>query len=170
MLLQEFDLEIRDKKGTENVVADHLSRILVAPSSEPPINESFPDEQLMSLSTKPWFADIVNYLAIGKIPSHWTKQDKYKFFAQVKYFIWDDPYLFKQCPDQIIRRCIPDNEVMIFYLFVMIKHVGVTSRLRKLLLRFSNVIFIGPICLRMLTNIVKIVLNVRKWAESPSDT
>ena len=66
----------------------------------------------MSESTESWFADIVKYLAIGKIPSHWTKLDKYKFFAQVKYFIWDDPYLFKQCPDQIIRRCIPDNEVM----------------------------------------------------------
>ena len=44
LLLQEFDLEIRDKKGTKNAVADHLSRIIVTPSSESPINEFFPDE------------------------------------------------------------------------------------------------------------------------------
>ena len=80
-------------------VVDHLSRIIVTPSSEPPVNEFFPDEQLMSVSTKSWYADIVNYLAIDKIPFHWTTQDKYKFFAQVKYFIWDDLYLFKQCSD-----------------------------------------------------------------------
>ena len=53
----------------------------------------------------------MNYLAIGKVPSHWTSQDKHKFFSQVKYFIRDDPYLFKQYPDMIIRRCVPDNEV-----------------------------------------------------------
>ena len=29
----------------------------------------------------------------------------------MKYFIWDDPYLFKQYPDQIIKRCVLDHEV-----------------------------------------------------------
>ncbi|KAH9688688.1 hypothetical protein KPL70_015210 [Citrus sinensis] len=39
-----------------------------------------------------------------KLPEHWTKQDKIKFFAEMKNFFWDDPYLFKYCADQIVRR------------------------------------------------------------------
>ncbi|CAN6695167.1 unnamed protein product [Malus baccata var. baccata] len=46
LLLQEFDIEIRDKKGCENVVADHLSR-LVREEEDLPISETFPDEQLL---------------------------------------------------------------------------------------------------------------------------
>jgi hypothetical protein len=77
-----------------------------------PIAETFPDEQLMHISqiSAPWFANIANYLVTAQIPSHWTKQDRSKFLAGAKYFFWDDPYLFKYCPDQIIRRCIPQNE------------------------------------------------------------
>ena len=48
LLLQEFDLEIRDKKGVENVVTDHLSHIPDTPSNELPINDNFPDEQLLA--------------------------------------------------------------------------------------------------------------------------
>ncbi|CAN6566323.1 unnamed protein product [Malus baccata var. baccata] len=48
LLLQEFDIEIRDKKGSENVVADHLSR-MVHNEELVPILETFPDEQLLSI-------------------------------------------------------------------------------------------------------------------------
>ncbi|CAN6723515.1 unnamed protein product [Malus baccata var. baccata] len=48
LLLQEFDIEIRDKKGSENVVADHLSR-MVHNEESLPILETFPDEQLLSI-------------------------------------------------------------------------------------------------------------------------
>jgi hypothetical protein len=113
LLLQEFDIEIRDKKGSENVVADHLSRITVDFMEEAiPISETFPNEQLMHIAHahSPWFADIVNYLVNGQMPLHWGRQDKSKFMSVVKNFFWDDPYLFKYCPDQIIRRCIPEPD------------------------------------------------------------
>ena len=93
-------------------MADHLSHIDLKFIPESlPLNESFPDEQLMSVNVVPWFADIVNYLATGQIPEHWTKQDRTKFLSKVKDFFWDDPYLFKYCADQIIRRCVPNNEI-----------------------------------------------------------
>ncbi|KAI3824039.1 hypothetical protein L1987_05486 [Smallanthus sonchifolius] len=115
LLLQEFDLEIRDKKGSENVVADHLSRIpLEGVDDVSEINERFPDEQLLAVSTfvAPWYAHYVNYLATGDIPSHWTKKRRQQFMVQVKQYIWDEPDLFKIGPDQVIRRCVPETEVL----------------------------------------------------------
>jgi len=47
--------EIKDKKGTENVVANHLSKLTIDSTSDiPPIDDYFPDESLLSLSPKPW--------------------------------------------------------------------------------------------------------------------
>jgi hypothetical protein len=74
LLLQEFDIEIQDKKGSENVVVNHLSRLTVGYSEDAiPISETFPDEQLMDIAQNPapWFADIVNYLVTGQMPLHW---------------------------------------------------------------------------------------------------
>ncbi|RVW61911.1 Retrovirus-related Pol polyprotein from transposon 297 [Vitis vinifera] len=80
-LLQEFDLQIKDKKGVENVVADHLSRLVIAHNSHPlPINDDFPEESLMFLVKTPWYAHIANYLVTGEIPN------------------------------QIIRKCVPEDE------------------------------------------------------------
>jgi hypothetical protein len=58
-----------------------------------------------------WFANFINFLATGDLQAHWNTDDKGKFLNEVKNFYWDDPYLFKYCPDQIFQRCIPDNEV-----------------------------------------------------------
>ena len=110
-LLQEFDLEIKDKKGTENLVADHLSR-LETNGILPPINEKFPYEKLLVVEIQglPWYADIVNYLVSKIIPYGLSYQQRKKILHDVKYFFWDEPYLFKSCADQIIRRCVPENE------------------------------------------------------------
>ncbi|KAK8586123.1 hypothetical protein V6N13_130647 [Hibiscus sabdariffa] len=59
----EFDLEIKDKKGCKNLVADHLSRLPIC-TTDPPIREEFPEENIMEAQDKePWFTDMVNYLA-----------------------------------------------------------------------------------------------------------
>ncbi|CAN6723519.1 unnamed protein product [Malus baccata var. baccata] len=110
LLLQEFDIEIRDKKGSENVVADHLSR-MVHNEESLPILETFPDEQLLSIKVSaPWYADIVNFLVSKRIPSEFTRHQRDKLRHDARFYVWDDPYLWKICPDQIIRRCVHDSE------------------------------------------------------------
>ncbi|GJU70349.1 reverse transcriptase domain-containing protein [Tanacetum coccineum] len=115
LLLQEFDITIRDKKGSENLVADHLSR-LENPHKDvlenKDINENFPLETLgvISSGSTPWFADYANFHAGNFIIKGMTTQQKKKFFKDVKHYFWDDPYLFRICADQIIRRCVHGQE------------------------------------------------------------
>ncbi|GJZ69026.1 reverse transcriptase domain-containing protein, partial [Tanacetum coccineum] len=115
LLLQEFDITIRDKKGSENLAADHLSR-LENPHKDvlenKDINENFPLETLgvISSGSTPWFADYANFHAGNFIIKGMTTQQKKKFFKDVKHYFWDDPYLFRICADQIIRRCVHGQE------------------------------------------------------------
>ena len=81
LLLQEFELEINDKKGCDNVIADYLSRVEkpVVQEEEREIAEKFPDEQLFKLSLQsPWYADFVNFLACGTMPPEFSYQQKKK--------------------------------------------------------------------------------------------
>ncbi|XP_054807358.1 uncharacterized protein LOC129309679 [Prosopis cineraria] len=111
LLLQEFNLEIKDKSGAENFVADHLSRIESPMVPSIPIDDNFPDECLYAMhDVTPWYADLVNYLAASALPVHLKKHQLDKFKREARYYIWDDPYLWRICSDQIIRRCIPDPQ------------------------------------------------------------
>ncbi|GJX62753.1 reverse transcriptase domain-containing protein [Tanacetum coccineum] len=76
------------------------------------INEHFPLETLGALTSEstPWFADYANYHAGNFIIKGMTTQQKKKFFKDVKHYFWDDPYLFRICADQIIRRCVHGQE------------------------------------------------------------
>ena len=88
LLLKEFYLEIKDKKGTENLVTDHLSR-LEGPRDEVHVNDNFPDEQLLVIEdTKPvpWFSDYVSYLVAKVIPPDFSYQQKKRFFAHLKHY------------------------------------------------------------------------------------
>ncbi|GJV16659.1 reverse transcriptase domain-containing protein [Tanacetum coccineum] len=141
----EFNLEIRDKKGAENVAADHLSRLENPHKNEleSNITESFPLESLgrfeevkeinvndnvfnenenvvenvvlenvnvLNDNTTPWFADLANYHAGNFVKKGMSSQQKRKNFKDAKHYYWDDPYLFKICADQVIRRCVFGKE------------------------------------------------------------
>ena len=62
-------------------------------------------------ATVPWYADYENYLACEVLPPDLSSQQKKKFLFDVRSYLWDDPLLFKRGADQVIRRCMPDEEV-----------------------------------------------------------
>ncbi|MCQ7285327.1 reverse transcriptase domain-containing protein, partial [Salmonella enterica] len=115
LLLQEFDIEIKDKRGAENTAADHLSRLedpALETTRDEQINEKFPTESLEMMESRqePWYADYANFLASGIVTKGCPHHQRKKFFADVKHYFWEDPYLFKMCADQLIRRCVYGNE------------------------------------------------------------
>ncbi|WZY77754.1 hypothetical protein YC2023_024138 [Brassica napus] len=197
LLLQEFDIEIKDKRGVDNGVADHLSRIRI--EDDIPIDDFFPTENVAHIDTsfvgqvsltsedqsidegdvisvdsrsptsindetdvishlsdnqnheppfikinfglqvnvfgdeinltpeelsqrevnaigrnsdnRPWYADIVNYLAAEVEPDELKGYMRKKFFREVRRYHWDEPYLYKHCSDGIYRRCVSEAEI-----------------------------------------------------------
>nr|GEU36337.1 reverse transcriptase domain-containing protein [Tanacetum cinerariifolium] len=120
LLLQEFDVIIRDKKGAKNLATDHLSR-LENPHRDKlkkkEIIETFSHETLGIIafcgdSSTPWFSDIANHHARNFIMKEMSSQQKKKLFKDVKYYFREDPYLFKICADHVIRRCVHGQEAV----------------------------------------------------------
>ena len=109
LLLQEFDLEIKDKKGSDNVIADHLSRLerIAGTEKGTEIAEIFPNEHLFMLSIQtPSYADIVNYLVCGVMPFEFSYQQRRKLKTDCRLYIWDDPLLYRIGENMIIRICV----------------------------------------------------------------
>ena len=69
LLLQEFNMEIKDKKGVENSVVDHLSRMSTTKTKELLINDFLRDDMLLEVETSHcWYANIVNFMVSGYVP------------------------------------------------------------------------------------------------------
>ncbi|XP_021986441.1 uncharacterized protein LOC110882826 [Helianthus annuus] len=99
----QFEIEIRDKRGAENVAADHLSH-LEDPRREEireeEIGDTFPHESIEFVEAEkeglPWFCDLANYLSSGNIVKGMTRQQRRKFLSESKKYVWDDPFLFRK--------------------------------------------------------------------------
>ncbi|XP_014523382.1 uncharacterized protein LOC106779719 [Vigna radiata var. radiata] len=103
----------REKKGSENVIADQLSRLVnnEVTSKETKIWESFSNETLMYIQQRSWFADMANFKAASVISEDLNWQQRKKFLHDAKQFVWDDPYLFKIGADNLLRHCVTKEEV-----------------------------------------------------------
>nr|GEW74990.1 reverse transcriptase domain-containing protein [Tanacetum cinerariifolium] len=171
----EFDITVRDKKGAENLTADHLSRLenphqIVLDKKE--INETFPLETLNMVSFRgdsstSWFADFANYHAGNFVVKGISSQQKNKLFKDVKHYFWDDPFLFKIYADQVIRRCVHNQEAI-----DILKacrngpiggHHGPNYTARK---NFDVIVFMGPFpSLRENKYILVAIDYLSKWVK-----
>jgi len=65
---------------------------------------------VLNSSTRPWYADLVNYLVTKEFPPGLSTSQKDKLRVDAKYYFWDNPYLWKFIVDQVVRRCVPQDE------------------------------------------------------------
>nr|GEX89543.1 reverse transcriptase domain-containing protein [Tanacetum cinerariifolium] len=94
MVEKTMEVFMNDFSVFGNSFANYLSRL---------------DKKLQSAS---WFVDFANYHASNFIIKGMSSQQKSKFFKDVKHYFLDEPYLFKICADQVIRRCVHGKEVL----------------------------------------------------------
>jgi hypothetical protein len=110
LLLQEFDVEIRDKKGVENVVADHLSRMNRGRDDKELIEDKMRDDHLYRVLDKDtWMIDIIQEIRKMSI-DHLDKNTPRRIVSESQKYFWDSPFLFKLSNDKVMRRCVPREE------------------------------------------------------------
>ncbi|XP_075092221.1 uncharacterized protein LOC142172491 [Nicotiana tabacum] len=122
------------------------------------MKEEFPDEHVYTIATvtnqTPWFADIANYLVGGWILKDLSYEQRKKLKKEIRYYFWEDPYLFKFCADGIIRRCVAEIEMNNI---VSHCHDGVVEgyyRGRQIAAKVLEAVFFLPILLRDTRNYV----------------
>ncbi|GKA62422.1 reverse transcriptase domain-containing protein [Tanacetum coccineum] len=111
---------LKKHKEAEDLVADHLSRFEsphMEVLTERGIADKFSDEHLMVLKSKikddePWYANFINYIVGKVVPPNWTLEKRKRFFSQVKTYFWEEPYAFKLCADNIMKRCVAGSKTL----------------------------------------------------------
>nr|GFC14391.1 reverse transcriptase domain-containing protein [Tanacetum cinerariifolium] len=106
-------------KEVEDLATDHLSRFENPHTkvlAEREIADKFSDEHLMVLKSKfnndePWYADFVNYIVVKVVPPNWTFEKRKRLFASQDLLLVE-PYAFKLCADNIMKRCMAGSETV----------------------------------------------------------
>ncbi|GKE31617.1 reverse transcriptase domain-containing protein, partial [Tanacetum coccineum] len=94
-------------------------------SDDSEVDDNFLGETLLEINTinEPWFPNFANYLVGDIIPRGMTYQQKNKLFSDLKYYFWEEPYLFKVCSDDYISKwaeaqALPTNDARLVVAFL----------------------------------------------------
>ena len=119
-------------------------------NQESEVREEFPDEKLFMVKLE-WFSDFGNHKAFELIPEDLTWDQKRKFLADEKFYVWDEPYLFRLGNDNLLRRCVSleESKSILWHCHNSLYegHFNGLYTARK----SFNRAFIGRLCLKMLT-------------------
>ena len=99
---------------------------------------------------------------MSAIPEYWTVQHRGKFFVEVRNSYWDDPYFFKYFPNQILRRCIPNNETNNVIKFFHSKACGGHFSMRKTTAKILQCGFYWPTMFKDTYNFCKRCIERQK--------
>ena len=130
------------------------------------MNDYFPDEQLLAIEDKkavPWFADYVNYLVAKVIPPEFSYQQKKRFLAHLKQYYWEEPILYRHCADQVIRRCVPEDEMNSILNHCHTLPCGGISAAREQQPRYFDQASTGLAYSRMLISSYPLATNASEW-------
>src|SRR3954468_11536063 len=75
------------------------------------LEDQFHCEETLKKSTDHWYAPFSNYLSKGITPPAMTYEERKSFFTQLKTFKWEDPFLYRECSDRIIKRCAMEHQM-----------------------------------------------------------
>jgi hypothetical protein len=94
LLLQEFNITIKGRLGRENIVSYYLSCIPKT-NNYLTVEDQFLDEHLFTVTIKtPWYTDVTNYLAVGKLPAHLSSRERKLIIQCSARFTWIGGYVF----------------------------------------------------------------------------
>src|SRR3954467_10467729 len=131
-----------------------------------PVNDNFPDEQLavvkvQSLSDH-WFRDYANFFVAKFLPPGLTFQQRKKFFHDLRHYFWDDPHIYREGADGIMRRCIPEHEQKDILRQCHDSPYGDIMPVKGPHIKFYNQVFIGLLSLRTPEGTFYLVISVRE--------
>eukprot|EP00253_Pinus_taeda_P003643 PITA_03643 len=99
--------------ATLEQVEEKLPYAIYFVSEEGMVDDQMSNEHMFAISVlSPWFADIANYLVSTQFPPHLSSKEKSKIVRKSSTFTWIGGNLFKHGPDQILRCCVREEEVL----------------------------------------------------------
>lgn len=112
LLLQEFTFTIIVRPRKSHVIANQLFRIQSGEPAEDGVNEDFPNAHLFQIAIlSSWYEKIEDYLSTSTFPSDMPPAERRKIVLKSKTFQLINGLLHKMGPDQILRRCVVEEEI-----------------------------------------------------------